>query len=153
MYPFMYVKHDRARARRRARRRQGVLGPNVPERCAKRPCFSRTSICWGDMPNTAKVRARENRMSADTCSTLGGGHRFRARSCWLGWCKCWEGGEVRVRGGVSSGGSAVPRDADACSRRAHVRSFRFGADAGKGQPDDVPASRAQRPRWPWSSPS
>ena len=44
--------------------------PDSPEtRCAKRLCFSRTSICWGYMLATAKAREREFRSVADTCAS------------------------------------------------------------------------------------
>ena len=47
-----------------------VQVPDSPEtRCAKRLCFSRTSICWGYMLATAKAREREIRSDADTCAS------------------------------------------------------------------------------------
>ena len=43
--------------------------PVSPEtRCAKRLCFSRISICWGNMLDTAKAREREIRSASDTCA-------------------------------------------------------------------------------------
>ena len=68
-----------------------MLGLDVPARCAKHPCFSRTSTCREGMLATAKTRERDSRSAADTCASgEGGGASLQGTLLFVGVTQNWD---------------------------------------------------------------